>query len=273
MSTSPAARPAAKVCVLLPAYNEGAHVGPVVESVLQQGLGVLVVDDGSTDDTAAVAERAGARVLRLPRNQGKGAALREGFMMAIREGCAAVITMDSDGQHCPGDLAQFTAAYRNTGIPVLIGNRMGDTAGMPWLRRGTNRFMSWLLCRHMNQYVPDTQNGFRLYQSDVLPLVFPESYGFAAESEILLNLDRMGVRMDSVPVRTIYGQEESSIRPLRDTVRFFRMLRRFLRRPGTSARLGSGSRAPVSRKREDPPSLPSPADTRPGLPPASPSTG
>jgi glycosyltransferase involved in cell wall biosynthesis len=214
----------------LPAYNEAAHVGEVVRQVRAQDVAVLVIDDGSEDGTADTAAQAGARVLKLERNQGKGAALREGFIQALREGYAAVITMDADGQHSPEDLPAFTAAYRRTGIPVLIGNRMGDPRGMPLARRLTNRVMSALLNRRLRQFIPDTQNGFRLYQSDVLPLAFPQDYGYAAESEILLELDRLGVRMDSVPVRTIYGDERSGIHPLRDAFRFLLMLRRFSRR-------------------------------------------
>lgn len=256
-----------RFCALIPAFNEARHIADVVKGVIKRGVTAIVIDDGSTDGTADVAEKAGALVIRQALNQGKGAALRVGFERAIRDGFAAVITVDADGQHSPDDLPRFMDAYRRTGIPVLIGNRMDDPRGMPWIRRRTNRFMSWLLCRHMNQYIPDTQNGYRLYQSDVLPLVFPESYGFAAESEILLNIDRMGVRMDSVPVQTIYGDEESSINPVKDTVRFFKMLRRFARKPGAPASSpASPSAAPPSTPGRA--SRPSAADTEPGSTPA-----
>lgn len=213
--------------VVIPAYREATRIGPVVRSAVAQGGLVLVVDDGSPDDTARVAQEAGAVVLRHERNRGKGAALETGFQEAVRRGCEVVITLDADGQHDPAEIPAFLEAYRRTGIPVLIGSRMADAAAMPRMRRLTNRFMSWLLSRWMGHYLPDTQCGYRLYRSDLLPLVVAGSQGFAAESEVLLRLAARGVRMDAVRIRTIYGNEKSKIRPGRDTWRFFRMVWRF----------------------------------------------
>jgi glycosyltransferase involved in cell wall biosynthesis len=223
------APPAASWCAVIPAYREARHIGPVVEAVRGWGATVLVVDDGSPDDTARVAEAAGAVVLRHPVNRGKGVALQTGFQEALRRGCAFVVTLDADGQHDPADLPNFLDAFRRTGIPVLIGNRMGDTAAMPWLRRITNRVMSRLLSSMMGHYIPDTQCGYRLYRNDVLTVLASESPGFAAESEVLLRLAARGVRMDAVRVRTIYRDECSSIRPVRDTWRFVCMLARYRR--------------------------------------------
>jgi glycosyltransferase involved in cell wall biosynthesis len=219
-----------RFCAVIPAFNEAAYVGGVVKGVVAKGVAVWVVDDGSSDDSAAVAEQAGAQIIRMNGNQGKGAALQAGFTAAIASGFDAILTMDADGQHSPDDVPAFTSAYRQTGIPVLIGNRMADPSGMPWIRRLTNRLMSWVLSRQMRSSIPDTQNGFRLYQASILPLVFPKSYGFAAESEILLNIDLLGLKMDSVPVKTIYGDEKSSIRPVRDTIRFLKMMWKFSRK-------------------------------------------
>ena len=216
-------------CAVIPAYREERHIASVVQAVRALGATVLVVDDGSPDETARVAEEAGAVVLRHPVNRGKGAALQTGFQEALRRGCAFVVTMDADGQHDPADLPNFLDAFRRTGIPVLVGNRMGDVAAMPWVRRITNRVMSRLLSSIMGQYVPDTQCGYRLYRSDILAVVVAESTGFAAESEVLLRLAARGVRLDAVRIRTIYGDEGSSIRPIRDTWRFVWMLMRYRR--------------------------------------------
>lgn len=213
-------------CVIVPGYNEAGRIGAVVSDLLAAGHTVVVVDDGSSDDTADEAEQAGATVLRHGTNKGKGEALQTGFAHARQAGFAYVVTMDADGQHAPGDVAQFIKAHVNTGIPVLVGNRMDDPRAMPLVRRWTNQFMSWLLSRRMGQSVADTQNGFRLYRCDVLDRTRASSSGFAAESEVLLNLAEAGVRIGSVPVRVIYGDEKSKIRPVRDTIRFFTMLRR-----------------------------------------------
>ena len=215
--------------VLIPAYHEAGRIGRVVTAVRACFPGpVVVIDDGSGDATAEEAEQAGAVVLRHAVNQGKGAALVTGFEHARREGAAFVITMDADGQHAAADLPGFLERFQAGDTDVIVGNRMADPAGMPLVRRLTNRFMSALLSRQMGQSVPDTQNGFRLYRTTVLPAPSPdESGGFAAESEILLRLAARGVRIAAVPVRVIYGDERSKIRPFRDTVRFFRMLRRW----------------------------------------------
>ncbi len=212
------------ILVLLPAYQEERKIGDIVRELKSLNLSVLVVDDGSADHTAERAEEAGAELLRLEHNHGKGLALHKGFEWADREGFDAVVTMDADGQHSPIDVLRFCDAYHRTGIPVLIGNRVCEWNRVPLLRRVTNRIMSQILNRRMKQYVHDTQNGFRLYQTDVVRMVIPKSQGFAAESEILLQLDRVGIRMGSVPIRVLYGKEKSHIRPLKDTRLFFEML-------------------------------------------------
>lgn len=224
-----ATKPALKWCVIIPAYREATRLAPVVAAACAQGALVVVVDDGSPDATTAVAEAAGAVVIRHPVNRGKGVALQTGFQEAIRRGCEVVVTLDADGQHDPAELPRFIEAYQRTGIPVLIGNRMADADAMPWIRRATNRFMSCLLSRRMGQYVPDTQCGFRLYRCDILPWVAAGSGGFAAESEVLLRLAAHGVRMDAVRIRAIYGDERSKINPVGDTWRFFHMLWRYRR--------------------------------------------
>lgn len=217
-------------CVIIPAYREAGRIGSVVRDVLKFMPHVIVVDDGSPDDTAEEAERAGAKVVRHGTNRGKGAALDTGFKVAREQGHEFVVTMDGDGQHASGDLPRFLEVYAGTGVPVLVGNRMADTRAMPWVRLMTNRFMSWLLSREMGQRVPDTQCGYRLYKLSVVPGLSAESKRFAAESEILMDLSHRGVHIGSVPVVTIYGSEKSKINPVKDTIRFAAMLRQYRKR-------------------------------------------
>jgi glycosyltransferase involved in cell wall biosynthesis len=216
-------------CVVIPAYHEAAHIADVVRDAAGRVDRVLVVDDGSTDGTAELAREAGADVLRHDINRGKGAALANGLHDAEKHGFDVAITLDGDGQHPPRCIPDFLAAYASTRVPVLVGNRMADPAGMPWIRRLTNRFMSWLISREMGQSVPDTQCGYRLFAREVLPHVPTVAQGFAAESEVLLALGARGIPIGAVPVPTIYGEEHSKIHPLRDTFRFFGMLRRWRR--------------------------------------------
>jgi glycosyltransferase involved in cell wall biosynthesis len=218
-----------KVGVIIPAYREQGRIGSVIRRVMDHVPDVVVIDDGSGDGTAVEAEALGVVVLRHTENQGKGMALNTGFAYMREQGFDVVLTLDADGQHNPDDVPRFLEAYRRTGIPVLIGNRMKDTSRMPVVRRLTNRFMSWLLSRELRQFIPDTQCGFRLYACDILPPKPVKSPRYAAESEILLNLADRGIRMDSVPISTIYRDEKSKINPWTDTLRFFKMLRRHRR--------------------------------------------
>lgn len=220
-----------KICILIPAYQEEDRIALVVREVREYcpQAEIVVIDDGSADQTTRVAKEAGATVLEHVRNQGKGAALQTGFDHARTTGCDLALTLDGDGQHAPSDIPAFLQAYERTRSPVLVGNRMGNLAAMPPLRRFVNRFMSDLLSRRMGQYVPDSQCGFRLYHRSAFPegLYDNASRRFAAESEILLRLALRGFKIGAVNIQTIYGAERSKIHPLADTIRFFRMLRRF----------------------------------------------
>ncbi|MCG2660685.1 MAG: glycosyltransferase family 2 protein [Kiritimatiellae bacterium] len=218
-----------KPCVVIPAYREQHMIRDVVQRVRKYVQPVIVVDDGSPDRTAEEAADAGAVVVRHTANMGKGVALNTGFNYARQNQFDYLITLDADGQHDPADIPRFIEAYERTGIPVLIGNRMGALSNMPQVRKWTKRGMSWFLSRAMNQYVPDTQCGFRLYRCDVLPFIEARSTRFAAESEILLHIASRGIRMDAVPIAVIYNEEISKINPLRDTFRFFLMLSRYYR--------------------------------------------
>ena len=213
--------------MVIPAFNASRTVGGVVAGLAPFGHDMLVVDDGSLDATSEAASRAGARVLRLEKNQGKGRALEHGFNVAVAEGYDAVVTMDADGQHLPEDLPRFLDAYRNSNARVVVGNRMASPGEMPLIRRIANRFMSWLLSRHAGQSIPDTQNGYRLYAIEVIEQVRVRSGGFAAESEMLLRIAARGIPIVSVPATSLYRSESSAIHPCADTFHFFRMLHEF----------------------------------------------
>ncbi|MEI6808999.1 MAG: glycosyltransferase family 2 protein [bacterium] len=213
-----------RYCVIIPAYKEAKHICDVVQNVLKHVKTIVVIDDGSPDSTADEAQKAGAIVLRHEVNKGKAMALNTGFDYACKNGFEALITMDGDGQHDPDDIAKFIEAYTRTGFPAQIGNRMTDNRGMPLVRRMSNRFTSWMLSREMKQYVPDSQNGYRLYRCDILPLVRTESSRFAAESEILLRIADLGFKIGAVPIKTVYRDEKSKVNPIKDTIGFMRVI-------------------------------------------------
>lgn len=202
-------------CVLVPAYQEASTIGPLVLAIRRFVPDVVVVDDGSTDDTAAQARQAGARVLSHPQNRGKGVAFNTGFREVRDRHYDYVICLDGNGRHDPADIPRFIAAYERTGIPVLIGNRMRHPEAMPRSHRLTNRFLTWLLGVVMHRYVPDTQCGFRLYRCDVLPFVEAHESRFAAESEVLLHVIVRGIPVGAVPVVAVYGIRKRETNVLR----------------------------------------------------------
>ncbi|MBD3180795.1 glycosyltransferase [Candidatus Poribacteria bacterium] len=219
-----------KVCILIPAYNEAKAIGRVVSGVRRILDSVLVVDDGSGDNTADIARKAGATVIVHEINKGKGAALQTGFDYILTNNYDAVITMDSDGQHDPEDLPGFLKAFEdNPKIGVIIGSRMGDISGMPAVRKCTNKLTSFVGSLLVHQKIEDSQSGFRLVNSDILRSVNLETTGYEMESEILIKASKAGFRIISVPIKTIYGDEVSKIKPVRDTLRFFRLFFRSLR--------------------------------------------
>jgi len=210
------------MCVVIPAHNEEKTIRKLVEAVRRYGLDVLVIDDGSTDATAARARAAGALVLVNSRKMGKGASLKKGFAHVLKKNYDAVITMDGDGQHDPSDLPAFLDEARKDPERVITGNRMGEAQGMPRVRYWTNRFMSAMISLACGQRIPDTQCGYRYIGRGVLQVIYDQlrRSGFEVETEILMKASRKGVRVCSIPIKTIYRGEKSKINPLRDTVRF-----------------------------------------------------
>ncbi len=216
-----------RTCVVIPAFNEEERVGEVVRGVRGWAERILVVDDGSEDATADRAREAGAEIVVHPKNRGKGAALMTGFERARELGCEWVIVMDADGQHDPSDIPALLERQKLTGADVVIGTRMGNPTGMPLIRRWTNRFTSAVISWLIGQRVPDSQSGFRLYRTAILDGIRLTTSNYDAESEILIQLARRGARIESAPIRSIYGDQQSRIRPGRDTVRFFRLVGRY----------------------------------------------
>lgn len=226
--------PLKEVVVVIPAYEAGATIGSVVLAVRALGLPVIVVDDASSDATAEEAEDSGARVIRRPLNSGKGRAFREGMKVALEQGYAWVLAMDADGQHLASEIPRFLDRAARGSSDMIVGNRMKDPHGMPWVRWLTNRLMSWFISRMTGQRIPDTQCGFRLIGRRVLEGVTLVSDRFEIESELVIKAAQQGFRVSSVQVSSVYRRESSFIHPLRDAFRFIRLIRSFQRRGGAA---------------------------------------
>ena len=217
-----------KTCVVIPTYNEAKSIAGLVKEIQGLNLEVIIVDDGSQDDTSRIAQESGATVLKNQINQGKGASLIKGFSYVLSKDCDAVITMDGDGQHLPSDIPYFLrlAEYSDNGI--LVGNRMLKRKKMPFIRVLTNKIMSALISKITQQNVPDTQCGFRLIKRPVLEKINLKTSKYETESEILIKASRLGFKIESVPIKTVYSGEKSQINPFVDTLRFIKFLFREL---------------------------------------------
>lgn len=213
-----------KPCVVIPAYNEALAIADVVSQVRKQGWEVVVIDDGSSDDTSDRARQGGAMVIRSPQNEGKGSSLIKGFGYCLDKGFDAAITMDADGQHSPADIPSFIRAAEFSASKVFVGNRMLEARGMPIVRLLTNKFMSWIISRIARQRIPDTQCGFRLIRRDILERIDLRARKYEIESEVLIKAGRLGAVIESVPIKTIYAGSKSRINPFIDTLRFIRFI-------------------------------------------------
>ena len=218
-----------RVIALIPAFNEAARIGEVVKRTVPLVSQVVVVDDGSTDNTAEVACTAGATVLRHEQNRGKGAAIVTALDFFGETDAEFGVFMDADGQHDPAEIPRFVEAARRENADVVVGTRMGDTKHMPVVRLWTNQFTSWVTGKLTGQRIPDSQCGYRLLRRSVLNSLKLSTARFETETEMLIQAGRAGHKIASVPVRTIYGGEAraSHIHPLRDTIRFFRLVAKF----------------------------------------------
>ena len=211
------------ILALVPGYQEGPRIAGVVVGASAH-LPVLVVDDGSTDDTAAQAEAAGATLLRQIPNAGKGAALRAGFRYALEQGAAAVVTLDADGQHDPAEIPMFLAAFETAHPELVIGRR--DFASMPPIRRLSNTLGGWIFSASVGRRVMDNQSGYRLVGRRLMTaLLGSEESGFEFEVEMIARCIALGLPMTDVPIRTIYRGEPSHIRPWRHFTEFLRVSR------------------------------------------------
>jgi glycosyltransferase involved in cell wall biosynthesis len=220
------------ICVIIPTYNESRAIADLINQITELGLEVIIIDDGSVDDTVKIATGCGARVLVNLKNMGKGASLIKGYNFALERGFDAVVSMDGDGQHSPDDLSAFIQKAQSSQSVLIVGNRMGLAKGMPVLRRVTNNLMSKFISLIVKQHIPDTQCGFRLVKKELLKQIDLSTSKYETETEVLIKAAHLGFKIESIPVKTIYSGQKSQINPLIDTLRFLRfMTLEFIRPP------------------------------------------
>jgi glycosyltransferase involved in cell wall biosynthesis len=217
----------AETGVVIPSYNADPHLAEVVQDTTQfvPLEHIIIVDDGSLDNTLAVARGTGAVVVEHAINQGKGAALKTGLLKAHDMGLTFAVTIDADGQHKPEEIPRFLECQLATNADIVVGNRMVETKNMPGDRVFANKLTSWFVSARSGVTIPDSQNGYRLIRTETFKKLATrlKAVKYEAESEFLIKAGRAGARIESVPIETIYATEVSSVNPYVDTARFFRM--------------------------------------------------
>jgi len=230
---------------VIPAYQDEKHIADIVRRTRERLDHVLVVDDGSSDQTGQRAREAGAEVITHAQNKGKGEAIKTGLAHWLatanpsrsRDGgfdpeVMWVSLLDSDGQHLPEEIDRFVAAAARATQPTfLIGSRMNNLTGMPLIRRVVNRCMSKQISRVCRQEIPDTQCGFRMLDRQLIPQLLGGGDRFDYETEVLIIASRKSYRIESVPITTVYTDQVSKIRPMRDAIRFLKLMWRYRRGP------------------------------------------
>jgi glycosyltransferase involved in cell wall biosynthesis len=206
---------------IIPCRNEGHSIGRIAQELQAHVRAVYVVDDGSSDDTAARAKEAGAIVLKHPIPRGKGSALATGWDAAERAGFEWTLMLDGDGQHEPADSPTFIAEASDA-ARLIIGNRMDEAEKMPLVRRATNRWLSQRISRLAGREIPDSQCGFRLAHLQTLQRLGLKAQRFEVESEMCVAFARAGLPVKFIPIPVRYGQEKSKIKPLQDAWRWWR---------------------------------------------------
>lgn len=224
------------VAIVIPAFNEAQTIDAVTRDAVAAATAlpvpglVIVVDDGSADDTAQRAEAAGAQVVRHPVNRGKAAALMTGFAEAARLGARGVITLDADGQHRPADVPRLLDAAALHPDRIIIGSRMFDRAAFPAARYRANRIASFWISWAAGHDIEDSQSGFRFYPAallDDLHIAHDRGRSFVFESEVLIVAARRGITTIAVPVPALYDGvvcRPSHFRPVADITRIVLMV-------------------------------------------------
>ncbi len=212
-----------KIIAVIPAYNSAAALSCLLPAVKARLSDIVVVDDGSTDETSSVSSRAGAKIIRHEINRGKGAALKTGFAYALENGYDLIITLDSDGQHDPKYIPLFLQAYNKTGADLIIGSRTGNKGDMPRDRRFSNWATSGILSLLLKKRIEDSQCGYRLITRKLLESISLESEKFELETEMIIKTVRAGFNIEFLSIEVKYEKAfPTHISRFVDTLRWCR---------------------------------------------------
>lgn len=220
-----------RAVAIIPAFNEEPTIAAVVLGLRHEVDHVVVVDDGSTDDTARCARAAGAEVVEHGCNRGKGEAVRTAISVVAPRDFTHALMLDGDMQHLPNEAALLLRAAES-GADVVLGERQLERAAMPAARYHANRWGSRVLSWFVGSRFHDTQCGFRVFRLDALRGLDLKARGYDIETEMLVKLSRRRASITTVPVTAVYAGQRSKLRPVRDTTRtcFLAVYYRFIER-------------------------------------------
>jgi glycosyltransferase involved in cell wall biosynthesis len=223
-----------RVCAvaIIPAFNETGTIERVIAGLRGVVDHVVVVDDGSSDGTGALARKAGAEVVEYGGNRGKGHAIRAGLAAVSGREFTHALLLDADMQHLPSEAPLLLQAAASIGADVVLGERRFDRAAMPASRYQANRLGSRVLSWFVGTRFRDTQCGYRVVRLAALEDVVLRARGYDIETEMLVKLARRGAHMTTVPISAVYAGQRSKLRPVRDTTRtcFMAVYYRFIER-------------------------------------------
>lgn len=212
-----------KVCAVIPFYNESRTISGITRETLKYVDTVILVNDGSTDDSLKfIPDDERVVLLSSTKNEGKGSALRKGFLKSIELNSEFTVSLDADFQHEPEWIPRLLKGLESADI--TIGNRLNDLSSMPLQRIMSNKITSFLLSVKTGTTIIDSQCGFRAFRTNSLKNILPTYTGFEAESEMLILSARNNLRIASVDISTIYGDEKSKIKPFTTIYGFLRVL-------------------------------------------------
>src|SRR5438046_7571833 len=204
--------PDSKILVAIPAFNEGPTIGSVVLKARQFASEVIVVDDGSSDDTAETAALAGARVIQHDRNLGKGLAIRSAWLYAREHAPEAFVLMDGDHQHDPNDIPRLVETILSGKSDIVIGVRWGKTSRMPMYRRLGKRALDYATAAAAkNGLLTDSQSGYRVFSRRAVESLEPTEDGLSIESQLLLEAQERSLRIEEVNIDSRYDLDGSTI--------------------------------------------------------------
>ena len=215
-----------KICTVIPAFNVQQTISTVISQTSQfiKHANIIVIDDGSSDQTGEIIAKTGVVVLSNGGNRGKGFSLKKGFQYAIENGYEAIITLDGDMQHDPREIPKFIDCFERTEADLILGDRTNDFATMPLDRQFSNKMTSLIISLLTGRRVRDSQTGYRLIKAEILKNMNLVSNRYDTESELLVKALLNSCKIAHVPIKTIYNEQPSHIHRFEDTLRFIKIV-------------------------------------------------